>query len=297
MKPIAPWWRTRRVGRPSVYARTHLPPLCPVWTGRHASAFILLCFISATCSAVRVNSRLLPDKQTSKVGTKRIPTECKHCVPRDPRRRCRIKFRFSFIHLCSINCLFICSFDVFFLLFLIFLGDLYVYSAISVMMAPDCCSPRPKFDWRTHVTATSSFSLPLSYRLSVRVENGRHETSVASQIIEIVHQDDDVVVIDKPCSIPVRKCCRLIADGRHPSTPTVHPNLLSLISLHVGFLVFTAFVGIFNSESSFSLYCLGIFCFSGKKKLTSSWLLQVFLAPFCFAVPALCLGRIAETWW
>ena len=140
MKPIAPWWRTRRVGRPSVYARTHLPPLCPVWTGRHASAFILLCFISATCSAVRVNSRLLPDKQTSKVGTKRIPTECKHCVPRDPRRRCRIKFRFSFIHLCSINCLFICSFDVFFLLFLIFLGHLYVYSAISMMMAPDCCS-------------------------------------------------------------------------------------------------------------------------------------------------------------
>ena len=32
----------------------------------------------------------------------------------------------------------------------------------------------------------------------------RHETSVAAGTIEIVYQDDDMVVIDKPCSIPVR---------------------------------------------------------------------------------------------
>lgn len=32
----------------------------------------------------------------------------------------------------------------------------------------------------------------------------RHETPVAWKTVEVVHLDDDLVVVDKPCSIPVR---------------------------------------------------------------------------------------------
>jgi hypothetical protein len=35
--------------------------------------------------------------------------------------------------------------------------------------------------------------------------NGRHETPVLSKPIELVHLSDELVVLDKPCSLPVSK--------------------------------------------------------------------------------------------
>lgn len=72
-------------------------------------------------------------------------------------------------------------------------------------------SLRCRLDWRhrhdflSFIPSYRVASLPLlAKHKKPNKNNGRHETSVSSQTIEIIHQDDEVVVIDKPCSIPVR---------------------------------------------------------------------------------------------
>jgi 23S rRNA-/tRNA-specific pseudouridylate synthase len=35
----------------------------------------------------------------------------------------------------------------------------------------------------------------------------RHEPPVAAQQIDIVHDDDDILVIDKPASVPIHPTC------------------------------------------------------------------------------------------
>ena len=32
----------------------------------------------------------------------------------------------------------------------------------------------------------------------------RHETPVMFKTVQIIHQDDEMIVVDKPCSLPVR---------------------------------------------------------------------------------------------
>jgi hypothetical protein len=65
------------------------------------------------------------------------------------------------------------------------------------------------FDWRWRRFAAWPRSHPNitndSFWLSSVHKWHRHEVPVESKIIEIVYQDDDMIVIDKPCSVPVRK--------------------------------------------------------------------------------------------
>ena len=144
------------------------------------------------------------------------------------------------------------------------------------MTTPACCLRL------THPLPPLSRSL--SHRLSVRVENGRHETSVASQTIEIVYQDDDVVVIDKPCSIPVRKCCHIMASvsflRQTKSFRTNFPSKLvffiSLPKSHFGFIPSLSTVGLFE-KLTVVVVCFLFFVFLFHRTL--------------------CLGRIAATWW
>ncbi|XP_046442385.1 RNA pseudouridylate synthase domain-containing protein 2-like isoform X6 [Daphnia pulex] len=59
----------------------------------------------------------------------------------------------------------------------------------------------------------------------------RHEVPVESKIIEIVYQDDDMIVIDKPCSVPVHPCGRY----RHNTVAFIlakEHNLRNLRTIH-----------------------------------------------------------------
>jgi len=59
----------------------------------------------------------------------------------------------------------------------------------------------------------------------------RHETPVKSHLIEVVYQDDDMVVVDKPCSVPVHPCGRY----RHNTVAFIlakEHNLRNLRTIH-----------------------------------------------------------------
>lgn len=53
--------------------------------------------------------------------------------------------------------------------------------------------------------------LSLLLKRSTLTHTKRHETPVLDHPIKIIHLDDDLIVLDKPCSVPVSSCSIHIA--------------------------------------------------------------------------------------